>query len=142
MELIFLEEKLSKLEYNSILDNIEIKRCANDLQSHKSHIHKELSIAYIESGTTTLKIKNIEYRFKKGEAVIIYPYVPHQCNPDDVSKWKVSVIYIKKVLYKKFLIDNYKISVLDSKNSLRLKKLFDLLYSDRSNFIKENFVVE
>jgi AraC-like DNA-binding protein len=48
-----------------------------DGQSIKMHTHDFLSIIYILSGTCTYTIKDIPYKVKKGDILILNPGVPH-----------------------------------------------------------------
>lgn len=121
---------------------VEIKTCINDVHAYKDHLHKELSIGYIERGATILNVNGKDYNIRAGGAVIIYPYVSHKCQPLDINEWEFTMIYIEKEFYKGVFDD------LDEKNSIGIKKLSeyefsqvkqlaDILKSDASGFDKE-----
>jgi AraC-like DNA-binding protein len=124
------------------LDMIEIKTCSDDLHAYKEHLHKELSIGYIKKGATVLNVNGKDYYIKAGEAVIIYPYVSHKCQPVDISDWSFTMVYIDDE-FCKGIFNN-----VDIKNSIGIKKLDDcelnqikhlseVLKSDVSRFDKE-----
>lgn len=123
-------------------DMIEIKTCCDDLHAYKSHIHQELSIGYITKGSTILDVNEKEYYIEAGEAVIIYPFVSHKCQPIDINNWEFTMIYIDNE-FCKGIFDN-----LAAKNSIgvkklgdnefeQIKRLSDFLKSDASGFDKE-----
>lgn len=120
----------------------EVKTCMNDLHAYKDHLHQELSIGYIEKGESILNVSGKDYYIEAGEAVIIYPYVSHKCQPIDVNNWGFTMIYIDSEFYKGVFYD------LGSKNSIGIKKLgsyefnqikqlSDVLKSNISGFDKE-----
>jgi AraC-like DNA-binding protein len=120
----------------------EVKTCMNDLHAYKDHLHQELSIGYIEKGESVLNISGIDYYIKAGEAVIIYPYVSHKCQPIDVDNWEFTMIYIESEFYKGAFLN------VDSTNSIGIKKfgnyefnqikqLSTVLKSNISGFDKE-----
>ncbi|MEN8904330.1 MAG: AraC family transcriptional regulator [Clostridiales bacterium] len=129
--------------YKTTLDDIEIKRCSNSIQSSKSHIHQELSIGYIEKGSTVLSVNKKDYYLTQGEAVIIYPFVSHQCNPINIKQWKFTMIYVDKPLFNHIdIYDSFLgIKKLSSNKTFILKELIDILFSQELNFIKETFLI-
>lgn len=102
-----------------IFNRFEIKTCSNVLHSYREHVHEELSFAYIEKGTTILNVRGKDYYIEAGEAVIIFPYVSHRCQPVDINDWKFTMVYIGDKLYKQI------INSIDKKSSIRIKKLND-----------------
>ncbi|AKL97315.1 transcription regulator AraC family [Clostridium aceticum] len=121
---------------------IEVKTCANDMHAYKDHLHQELSIGYIEKGATKLYVSGKNYDIGAGEAVIMYPYVSHRCQPLDINEWQFTMIYIENEFCKGIFDD------LEEKHSIGIKKLgeqefnqirylADVLKSDVSGFHKE-----
>lgn len=98
---------------------LEIKICSDDLHAYKDHLHQELSIGYIEKGSTILNVNGKNHYIKAREAVIIYPYVSHKCQPVDINDWAFTMIYIDNE-FCKGILDN-----LVTKNSIGIKKLGD-----------------
>lgn len=78
---------------------MEIKECSGELHSSKEHLHGEMSVGFIEEGETNLTVNGMEYHMKSGEAIVIYPFVPHECRPVDINNWKFTMIYLGKELY-------------------------------------------
>ncbi|WP_432403458.1 AraC family transcriptional regulator [Wukongibacter sp. M2B1] len=116
-------------------DMIEVKTCCDDLHAYKSHLHHELSIGYIKKGATILNVNGEEYHMEAGEAVIIYPYVSHICQPEDINNWEFTMIYIDNE-FCKGICNN---SVV--KNSIGIKRLGDDEFEqikDLSNLLKSN----
>ena len=121
---------------------LEIKTCSDDVHSYKDHLHQELSIGCIEKGATYLNVNGRDYYIAEQEAVIIYPFVSHKCQPIDIQNWEFTMIYIDSEFCKEVLNN------LDTKHSIGIKKLGDgefnkikslslFLKSDESNFNKE-----
>lgn len=121
---------------------LEVKTCSDDLHSYKDHLHQELSIGCIEKGATHLNVNGKDYFIEEQEAVIIYPFVSHKCQPVDIMNWEFTMIYID-VEFCKEVLDN-----LGAKHAIGIKKLGDeefskikelslFLKSDESSFNKE-----
>lgn len=73
---------------------VEIKRCSFSEQSYKEHLHEELSIGYIEEGSTVVGFHGQDHSFAEGDGIIIPPYVSHICRPKDVDHWQFVMLYI------------------------------------------------
>ncbi len=124
------------------LDMIEIKTCSDSLHAYKKHLHQELSIGYIHKGATMLNVNGKDHYIKAGEAVAIYPYVSHKCQPIDINNWTFTMIYIDNGYIKEYfdssiennLIGIKRISNDDGKN---LEYIVDILNSNVSGFDKE-----
>ncbi|MBB6214504.1 AraC-like DNA-binding protein [Anaerosolibacter carboniphilus] len=121
---------------------VEVKTCSNDIHAYKDHLHQELSIGYIEKGSSILNINGSDYYMKAGEAIMIYPYVSHKCQPLDLNDWKFTMIYIQNEFCEEMFHH------LGSKNAIGIKKLgtfefnqiqslVDVLKSNTSGFDKE-----
>lgn len=121
---------------------LEVKTCSDGLHSYKDHLHHELSIGYIEKGESVLNVNGEDYRIKAREAVIIYPYVSHKCQPVDINNWAFTMIYIEDDFCKGNFDNLYR------KNSIGIKKLGDyefdkikhlsyVLKSNANRFYKE-----
>lgn len=123
-------------------DMLEVKTCTDDLHSYRDHLHQELSIGFIEKGATWLKVNGTDYYIGEKEAIIIYPFVSHKCQPVDIENWEFTMIYIDNSFCRE-IIDMH-----DGKHSIGIKKLGDeefekirrlaqFLKSDESSFSKE-----
>ncbi len=80
-----------KFEKSSI-KGVEIKRCSYSKQAYKEHVHEELSIGYIEKGSTIVGFKGTDYKFSENEGIIIPPYVSHICRPHNIDHWQFIMI--------------------------------------------------
>ncbi|MEN6327265.1 MAG: AraC family ligand binding domain-containing protein, partial [Syntrophomonas sp.] len=76
------------------IKGVEIKRCSYSEQSYKEHLHEELSIGYIEKGSTVVDLNGKNYSFAEGDGIIIPPYVSHICRPTDIDYWQFVMMYI------------------------------------------------
>jgi len=114
---------------------IEVKTCSNDLHSYRDHLHEELSVGYIEKGSTCLNINGRDYYMYEHEAVIIYPFVSHKCQPVDIMNWKFTMIYIDGKFCKEIL------DGMDAKHSIGIKRLGDMEFfkiKKLAEFLKSN----
>ncbi|KZL92450.1 AraC family transcriptional regulator [Clostridium magnum] len=125
---------------------LEIKKCQNELQAYKDHLHEELSIGFIEKGATNLKVNGKEYYIKAGEAIVIYPFVSHICQPIDLANWKFTMIYINKDFYKDILEDLNKshfmgIKKLNDEDYRKINYMIDTMKGNESLIEKEEKIV-
>ena len=89
-----------QLEFSrSIIEGVEIKRCRNVLHAYKSHVHNELSLGYIEAGSTHLTFNNRTIIYEAGDGVIIPPLLTHRCAPDDIGQWAYVMLFIDPCYY-------------------------------------------
>jgi len=109
---------------------LEVKTCSDGLHSYKDHLHQELSIGYIEKGASILNVNGKDYYIKAREAVIIYPYVSHKCQPVDINNWAFTMIYIENDFCKGNLDNIYR------KSSIGIKKLGDHEFDKIKNLSK------
>ncbi|WP_438445101.1 helix-turn-helix domain-containing protein [Gorillibacterium sp. sgz5001074] len=90
----------SKLTYlKCIVDGVEIKRCRQTYQSYKPHVHNELSIGYIEEGSTHVEFGGDTLSFVKGDGIVIPPLTSHCCSPTDIRQWQFVMLYIEPRYY-------------------------------------------
>lgn len=121
---------------------VEVKTCANGIHAYKDHLHEELSIGYIEEGSSILNVNGTDYHMEAGEAIMIYPYVSHKCQPVDISRWRFTMIYIRNEFYEEMFshLDAKKaigIKKLGASEFIQIKSLAELLKSDTCGFDKE-----
>lgn len=121
---------------------IEIKKCQNELQAYKDHLHEELSIGFIEKGATNLTVNGKKYYIKAREAVVIYPFVSHICQPVDLANWKFTMIYINKDFYKDILDNTNElhfvgIKRLNDEDYKKINGMIDTMKSNESLLEKE-----
>jgi len=128
--------------YPCAIKGVEIKHCANSIHAYKDHLHQELSIGYIEKGSTILNINGIDYSVSENEAIIINPFVSHRCQPKDIDNWQFTMIYIQEC----YLIGlDFRPSISIRKLTLnelnQLKELTKVLAGETPIFEKENMLV-
>ena len=83
----------------SVLDGVEIKRSKGSGYDYKPHVHKELSLGYILTGSTELTVSDRVIRYQAGDGVIIPPLASHRCAPDDKDKWEYVMLFIRPEYY-------------------------------------------
>jgi AraC-like DNA-binding protein len=89
-----------QLEFSrSIISGVEIKRCRNILHAYKSHIHNELSLGYIEAGSTHLAFNDRTIIYEASDGVIIPPLMTHRCAPDDIGHWAYVMLFVDPSYY-------------------------------------------
>lgn len=126
---------------------LEYKVCQNELHAYKEHLHDELSIGIIERGSTHLKINKNNHYIKTKEAVVIYPFVSHQCQPVDLNNWKFSMIYINEYFYRDMLNrcgknDFLGIKKLGDDDYLKVKRMIQTIKDNGSLAEKEETIIE
>lgn len=83
----------------SLLSGVEIKRCKGNPYDYKTHVHNELSLGYIQTGSTELTLQNQTLHFEQGDGVLIPPLVSHSCAPNDITQWEYVMLYIRPEYY-------------------------------------------
>lgn len=123
-------------------DMIEVKLNDSHPHAYKPHLHSELSIGIIEKGKTILTIDDTDYELSEGDAVIIMPYVIHNCQPVDINNWAFTMIYLDDS-YRDALVNSiskeFKIGItkLGKKEFDLIKNLAQTLKGEHEEFIKE-----
>lgn len=136
-----------KFKTASFYDMIEVKLNDSHPHAYKPHLHSELSIGIIEKGKTVLTINDVDYELSEGEAVIIMPYVVHNCQPIDIRNWAFTMIYLDDS-YRDALIssisEDLKIGIakLGKKEFDLIRSLADTLKSKYDEFIKEVEIID
>lgn len=89
------------LEFSrSIIEGVEIKRCRNVPHEYKSHVHHELSLGYIEEGSTDLTLNDRTIFYRSGDGVIIPPLMTHRCAPKDINRWGYVMLFVVPGYYR------------------------------------------
>ena len=93
-------EQDSHMEFSrSIIEGVEIKRCKNSPHAYKSHVHNELSLGYIEEGSTDFSLNDKTIIYKSGDGVIIPPLMTHRCAPKDINQWGYIMLFVNPSYY-------------------------------------------
>lgn len=123
------------------IKGVEIKQCSYSEQSYKEHLHEELSIGYIEEGSTVVSFCGREYFFAEGDGIMIPPYVSHICRPSDVQKWRFVMMYIEMSYIKDDLHGVVPRKLTDTELN-KYKDFLRLLNKRQTDFELENALVE
>ena len=125
----------------SRIKGVEIKRCSNTEHSFKEHLHREISMGYIEKGSTEVSFNGKRYIFTENEAIIIPPYVTHICQPENIESWQFIMVYIDASYYFGEILEfePRKLSDDETKKFLEFVRLLNGKYS---GFAEENALVE
>ncbi|MCX7773643.1 MAG: AraC family transcriptional regulator [Clostridia bacterium] len=123
------------------IKGVEIKHCSYSEQSYKEHLHEELSIGYIEEGSTLVGFGGKDYLFTQGDGIIIPPYVSHICRPSDVDRWRFVMMYID-VSYIDCVNHHFKPRKLSAVELARFNDFLACLAEKHTDFELENALVE
>src|SRR5665648_646569 len=66
-----------------------------------------------------VNVNGKDYYIKEKEAIVIYPFVSHKCQPVDLNNWQFIMIYINENFYSGIL------NGFNEKRSLGIRKLED-----------------
>jgi len=126
---------------------IEVKVSDSHSHAYKPHLHSELSIGIIERGKTILTIDSKDHLFSEGDAVIIMPYIVHNCQPVDIDNWAFTMIYLDdsyKRAFTRSLGSDLKIGIakLGSHEFSVIKNLSKTLLSDDGEFCDEVEIID
>lgn len=133
---------MSEFKTVGVYDMIEVKLNESHAHAYKPHLHSELSVGIIQKGTTILTINDVDYSLNEGDAVIIMPYVVHNCQPVDLENWAFTMIYLDD-LYRDALVESLShdmdigITRLGPKEFKLIEDLASVLKSQCDPFIKE-----
>ncbi len=133
------EKMITASKYYEVL---EVKVSDSHPHAYKAHLHSELSIGVIERGETILTIDNTDYHFSEGDAVIIMPYVIHNCKPVDIHHWAFTMIYLDdpyKEAFTNAIGKDLKIGIakLGSHEFQLIKNLSQMLLLEHNTFFEE-----
>lgn len=115
-----------KYYFNSIYQNIEIKKCNDNLHASKAHFHNEVSIGLIDKGRCELQLHGKSYELLEKTILIIPPNVVHKCKPENYREWNFKMLYINKKWLKSSFLNEFQC------DDFLYKKLDDSMYF-RSN---------
>lgn len=115
-----------------------------EMYSKRAHSHKEVSLGYIESGQTTIKVQSQKYRLIPGDIVLIPSDTTHLCIPDNVDHFKFRMIYFDSPWFSsKFNISPDSFKTLAIPSSLALKTLLNQIIEEHIDAkIIENNILE
>lgn len=83
----------------SIIEGVEIKRCKNNPHAYKPHVHNELSLGYIEEGSTDFSFNDKTIIYRSGDGVMIPPLMTHRCAPKDINHWGYVMLFVNPSYY-------------------------------------------
>ena len=83
----------------SIIEGVEIKRCKNNPHAYKPHVHNELSLGYIEEGSTDFSFNDKTIIYRSGDGVMIPPLLTHRCAPKDINHWGYVMLFVNPSYY-------------------------------------------
>jgi len=79
---------------NAGLPFMEIKEGSWKSYSVRTHSHEELAIGFVEKGGSTITCNALEFKIKEGQSILIPPGTIHLCRPDDLRRYKFTLLYI------------------------------------------------
>lgn len=81
---------------NDCFPVIEIKEGAWENYAIRNHSHGELQIGFVERGSSTITCKNLAFNMKAEQAILIPPDIIHLCQPDEMDRFKFTILYIAR----------------------------------------------
>lgn len=96
-----------EIQRNAGIDYAELKTGldAKDEYSRRSHSHAELSVGYVDLGSTSVRVKDSAWVLHPGDALCIPPGWVHLCEPD-AGVYRFMVLYVKAAwFYGSFGVD-------------------------------------
>ena len=83
----------------SVVPGVEIKRCRRSPYDYKAHVHHELTLAYIQEGSTDLSLSDRTIHFEAGDGAVIPPMFTHRCAPNDIDHWAYIALFVDPAYY-------------------------------------------
>lgn len=132
--------KTKSIEIYKSIEGVEIKQCEGKAQSYKKHLHKELSIGLIETGSTVVDFNRKTFELAKGDLIIIPPMLSHRCSPDDINIWQFIMIYIDPKYYEGRL--NFaQVSKVQGDIVIRFRKFIDQISNEADEIRTEELLI-
>ncbi|CAI6032750.1 AraC family transcriptional regulator [Cohnella sp. JJ-181] len=74
----------------------EAKSCDGALSvCYRKHFHEEWSIGIVDAGRTRMWCDGEDLLAEEGSMVVIPPYVPHACSPEDARAWRYRMLFVR-----------------------------------------------
>ncbi len=73
---------------------VELRRTSKSAESYKPHVHGELLIGAVTSGSTQLKVGTEHFELTKGELALINPGQVHSCNPREKEMRSYCMLFL------------------------------------------------
>lgn len=125
----------------SIIAGVEIKRCKNIPHAYKYHVHNELSLGYIEEGSTDFSFNDKTIIYRAGDGVMIPPLMTHRCAPKDINHWGYVMLFVDPSYYREMI----SFSQAKKVTGHQVRKLIDFieqLLIEKSPDTLENILIE
>ncbi|MCO7126881.1 AraC family transcriptional regulator [Sporolactobacillus shoreicorticis] len=81
--------------------SIEMKTCANEIHTSRTHFHDEVSIGLIEKGSCRTEINHHAFTLSARTLLVIPSGTVHHCQPIDVKNWCFKMVYIRESWFTK-----------------------------------------
>ena len=125
----------------SVIEGVEIKRCKNALHAYKAHVHNELSLGYIEAGSTDLSFNDKTIIYEAGDGVIIPPLMTHRCAPGDIHHWAYVMLFVDPAYYSD-VVSFRRAQKLTGRQVQKLIDFIDQLLVEKVPDTLENILIE
>ncbi|WP_084681221.1 AraC family ligand binding domain-containing protein [Desulfospira joergensenii] len=79
---------------NRHLPFMEIKTGAETAYSVKKHSHEELSLGFVEKGSSTILCRSLELKLQIDDVVLIPPRTVHLCQPSDPDLFRFTMVFL------------------------------------------------
>ena len=85
---------MTAIKRNSCLPFIEIKEGQGTRFSIRKHSHEELSIGFVENGSSRITCESLKFELNVNHAILLPPGAIHLCTPEDENSFKFLMVYI------------------------------------------------
>jgi len=75
-----------------------------EIYSRRPHSHDDVSLGYIESGQTIIRVHNQKYNLILGDLVLIPSRTVHICMPEDLDSFKFQMLYFDEKWWSRHFI--------------------------------------
>jgi AraC-like DNA-binding protein len=126
---------------------IEVKCNEAHPNAYKPHLHSELAVGIIQSGETVVAINGANYHLKVGDAIVIMPYVIHNCQPVDIDNWAYTMVFLRGEYQAQIMAQleaSMQIGIvkLDEAIFQQIESLAESLKTESDSFIREVVLVD
>lgn len=138
---------MTQIIRNTRLPFIEIKKGAQDPYPVRHHSHEELSIGFVEQGSSRITCKSLDFQMDIDQVVLLPPDAIHLCVPEKEGQFNFLVFYIDTQWFASvFGFDTHKlnpqVAPLNSEQKKRKESFLDRFPEMDDPFIAESETVQ
>lgn len=73
---------------------LELKTGAEERYAVRPHSHEELSVGFVEQGSSRIICEHLQFRLNIHDAILIPPHVVHLCKPEDPDNYRFQMLFL------------------------------------------------